>query len=66
MEKQKAVFTELISLITDKCFDRCISRPGARLDSSEQACLSSCALRFLETNQVVMQRLGSGGATQRR
>lgn len=57
-EKQKAVFNELISHITDKCFSLCIGKPGAKLDSSEQACLSSCSMRFLESNQVILQRLG--------
>jgi import inner membrane translocase subunit TIM8 len=57
MEKQKAVFNELVSHITELCFDKCVPKPGGKLDSSEQACLSSCTLRFLESNQVVLQRL---------
>jgi import inner membrane translocase subunit TIM8 len=57
MEKQKAVFNELVSHITELCFDKCVPKPGNKLDGSEQACLSHCALRFLESNQVVLQRL---------
>lgn len=82
MEKQKAVFNELVvracavldsgctararltarvlcaqSHITEKCFEKCVPKPGNKLDSSEQACLSQCTLRFLESNQVILQRL---------
>jgi import inner membrane translocase subunit TIM8 len=56
-EQQKAVFNELVSLITEKCFNKCIGTPGKSTSSSEQACMSQCALRFLETNQVILQRL---------
>ena len=57
VEQQKAVFNELVSLITDKCFAKCVSTPGKSLSSGEQACVSQCTLRFLETNQVILQRL---------
>jgi import inner membrane translocase subunit TIM8 len=56
-EQHKAVFNELVSLITNKCFEKCVGSPGKSLSSSEQACVSQCTLRFLETNQVILQRL---------
>ena len=60
MEKQKAQFNELVSHITSKCFSLCVPKaPGKALDSYEQACLSQCALRFLESNEVVLTRLGA-------
>ena len=57
MEKQKAMFNELVSHITELCFTTCVPKPGGKLDSSEQACLQNCTLRFLESNQVILQRL---------
>jgi len=57
MEKQKAMFNELVSHVTELCFDKCVSKPGAKLDGGEQSCLSNCTMRFLETNQVILQRL---------
>ena len=56
-EQHKAVFNELVSLITNKCFDKCVGSPGKSLSIGEQACVSQCTLRFLETNQVILQRL---------
>ena len=56
-EQHKAVFNELVSLITNKCFDKCVGSPGKSLSNGEQACVSQCTLRFLETNQVILQRL---------
>ena len=56
-EQHKAVFNELVSLITNKCFEKCVGSPGKSLSGSEQACVSQCTLRFLETNQVILQRL---------
>jgi hypothetical protein len=104
MEKQKAMFNELVSHVTELCFDkcvaalrsprsdgssgsnsfaapRCVAKPGSKLDSSEQACISNCSLRacpvlacrnvlssprcapssacagFLESTNVVLQRI---------
>mmetsp|Transcript_2840 Transcript_2840/g.17675 ORF Transcript_2840/g.17675 Transcript_2840/m.17675 type:complete len:81 (+) Transcript_2840:98-340(+) len=55
-EKQKAVFNELVSKLTDLCWDKCVGTPGNRLSSSEQACLAQCAARFLDSSRVIMER----------
>ena len=34
------------------CWDKCMGTPGRTLSSREQACLSDCARRFLDTTQV--------------
>lgn len=34
------------------CWDKCMGTPGRSLSSREQACLSECARRFLDTTQV--------------
>ena len=57
MEKQKAMFNELVSHVTELCFDKCVQKPGSKLDNSEQACLQSCTMRFLESSQVILQRI---------
>jgi hypothetical protein len=28
--------------VTDKCFTKCVARPGAKLDDSEKICLAKC------------------------
>ena len=56
-EKRKAMFNEVVSKLADVCFDKCVGKPGASLDRHESACLSQCALRYLETGQVIMSRI---------
>ena len=52
---------QVVAKLADVCFDKCVSKPGASLDRYESACLSQCALRYLETGQVIMQRISGGG-----
>lgn len=33
---------ELLTKMTEKCFKKCVSRPGSELDSSEQKCVAMC------------------------
>ena len=56
-EKRKAMFNEVVSKLADVCFDKCVAKPGASLDRYETARLSQCALRYLETGQVIMGRI---------
>ena len=33
---------ELLSKMTEKCFKKCISKPGSELDNSDQKCIAMC------------------------
>ncbi|XP_014291914.1 mitochondrial import inner membrane translocase subunit Tim13 [Halyomorpha halys] len=44
---------ELITKMSEKCFKKCISKPGASLDNSEQKCVAMCMDRYLETWNLV-------------
>ncbi|KAG0014271.1 protein translocase subunit [Podila clonocystis] len=44
---------ELINKINEKCFAKCVLKPGSSLDSSEQACLSKCMDRYMEAWNIV-------------
>lgn len=55
-EQAKAQIQRTISELTSTCWDKCIGTPGRYLGSREEACLSDCAKRFLETTQFIMQR----------
>lgn len=33
---------ELLTKMTEKCFKKCINRPGTELDSSDQKCVAMC------------------------
>uniref|UniRef100_A0A336MYL5 Mitochondrial import inner membrane translocase subunit n=1 Tax=Culicoides sonorensis TaxID=179676 RepID=A0A336MYL5_CULSO len=44
---------EFISKVTEKCFKKCVGKPGSDLDSSEQKCLAMCMDRYMDTIQTV-------------
>lgn len=33
---------ELLTKMTEKCFKKCIAKPGSELDSSDQKCIAMC------------------------
>ena len=41
--------------ITDKCFVRCVTRPGAKLDDAEKLCTAKCMDRYLDAMTLVSQ-----------
>ena len=41
----------------DKCFQKCVSRPGSSLTGSEKSCLMNCRTSFSETLQIVQERV---------
>jgi mitochondrial import inner membrane translocase subunit TIM8 len=61
-EKRKAVFNEVVAKLTDTCFEKCITyAPGSSFSRTESSCLTNCALRYLESGQVVLGRLQNMG-----
>ncbi|ORX89691.1 hypothetical protein K493DRAFT_318508 [Basidiobolus meristosporus CBS 931.73] len=44
---------ELINKMNDKCFAKCVPKPGSRLDSGEQGCISKCMDRYMEAWNTV-------------
>ncbi|XP_003706093.1 mitochondrial import inner membrane translocase subunit Tim13 [Megachile rotundata] len=50
---------ELLSKMTEKCFKKCIVKPGISLDSSEQKCVAMCMDRYMETYNLVLKTYSS-------
>ncbi|KAF9523540.1 Tim10/DDP family zinc finger-domain-containing protein [Crepidotus variabilis] len=44
---------ELINKSGERCFTKCVTKPGDSLSSSEQTCLSRCFDRYLEAFNIV-------------
>ncbi|VDM32767.1 unnamed protein product [Hydatigera taeniaeformis] len=44
---------ELMDQMTQKCFEKCISRPGTSLDNSEQKCLGNCMDRYMDSMNLI-------------
>ncbi|MCL7026457.1 hypothetical protein MKW94_010191 [Papaver nudicaule] len=59
-EKQRAVMNEMVSKLTDACWDKCItSAPGSKFSSSESSCLTNCAQRYMDMSLIIMKRFQS-------
>ncbi|XP_071133477.1 mitochondrial import inner membrane translocase subunit Tim13-like isoform X2 [Mytilus edulis] len=39
--------------ISEKCFKKCITKPGTTLDSSEQRCVAMCMDRYMDSWNLV-------------
>jgi mitochondrial import inner membrane translocase subunit TIM13 len=48
---------EILQSSSKKCFNMCVSSPGATLSNREQTCLAMCFDRYLEAMQVVSQSM---------
>lgn len=44
---------DLINKATDKCFAKCVLKPGTSLSSSDETCLSRCLDRYMEAFTIV-------------
>ncbi|MBN3308830.1 mitochondrial import inner membrane translocase subunit Tim13 [Amia ocellicauda] len=50
---------ELLQRMTDKCFKKCIGKPGGTLDNSEQKCIAMCMDRYMDTWNTVSKAYNS-------
>ncbi|XP_077539674.1 mitochondrial import inner membrane translocase subunit Tim13-B [Haemaphysalis longicornis] len=56
---------ELLQKMTEKCFKKCISKPGTSLDNSEQKCISMCMDRYMDSWNIVSRSYSSRIARER-
>ncbi|KAK6633854.1 protein translocase subunit [Polyplax serrata] len=50
---------ELLTKMTEKCFKKCIEKPGTTLDSYEQKCVAMCMDRYLDSWNLVSKAYGN-------
>ncbi|XP_059809881.1 mitochondrial import inner membrane translocase subunit Tim8 B [Hypanus sabinus] len=55
-EQQKAQFQLRVHGFTDVCWEKCVDKPGSRLDSRTESCLVSCVERFVDTTLAITNR----------
>uniref|UniRef100_A0A8D2ATS2 Mitochondrial import inner membrane translocase subunit n=1 Tax=Sciurus vulgaris TaxID=55149 RepID=A0A8D2ATS2_SCIVU len=53
---QKAQFTTQVHHFMERCWDKCVEKPGSRLDSGTENCLSTCVNRFIDTTLAIIRR----------
>ena len=47
-----------VSTLREKCFEKCVTRPGSSLSGSEQACLGRCCDRYIDVSWKKMSAKG--------
>ncbi|XP_068596622.1 mitochondrial import inner membrane translocase subunit Tim8 A [Brachionichthys hirsutus] len=57
MESQKHRFQQLVHQMTEVCWEKCMDKPGPKLDSRTETCFSNCVERFIDTSQFILNRL---------
>lgn len=45
--------TELVSKITENCFDKCIQQPGPSLNPTEDGCVTQCLEKYMRSWNVI-------------
>lgn len=55
-EDQKQRFQSQIHAFTDMCWEKCVDKPGNKLDGKTETCLVNCVERFLDTNIFIAKR----------
>mmetsp|Transcript_5840 Transcript_5840/g.20615 ORF Transcript_5840/g.20615 Transcript_5840/m.20615 type:complete len:82 (-) Transcript_5840:2005-2250(-) len=56
-ESEMQIMQDIYNSITSKCFNKCVSKPGDRLDKDQQVCLAKCVDRLLESRNVVTETM---------
>jgi len=53
--------TKMINTMTEKCFEKCIVKPGSQLTDREKRCLESCATNYNSTMTLVTGAVTKAG-----
>uniref|UniRef100_A0A8K9V2C5 Mitochondrial import inner membrane translocase subunit n=4 Tax=Oncorhynchus TaxID=8016 RepID=A0A8K9V2C5_ONCMY len=57
IESQKQRFQQLVHQMTEVCWEKCMDKPGPKLDSRTEICFVNCVERFIDTSQFILNRL---------
>ncbi|XP_061690702.1 mitochondrial import inner membrane translocase subunit Tim8 A [Syngnathoides biaculeatus] len=57
IESQKQKFQQLVHQMTEVCWEKCMDKPGPKLDSRTDTCFVNCVERFIDTSQFILNRL---------
>lgn len=56
IEEQKAKFQLQVHQFTDVCWEKCMDKPGNKLDGRTETCLVNCVERFIDTTLLITKR----------
>ena len=52
-ELANAYAQEFFTTVRDKCFAKCVTKPGGSMSSGEAQCLSKCVDRYVEATKMI-------------
>ncbi|CAL1683445.1 unnamed protein product [Lasius platythorax] len=58
VEKQKAQLNAQIHEFNDICWDKCVDKPGSKLDGRTETCINNCVNRFIDVSVFITSRFG--------
>ncbi|KDR17009.1 Mitochondrial import inner membrane translocase subunit Tim8 [Zootermopsis nevadensis] len=56
MEKQKAQLNAQIHEFNDICWEKCMDKPGTKIDTRTETCLNNCVDRFIDVSLLITNR----------
>lgn len=61
--EQNAMAQAVVFSLAEKAFEKCVSKPGSSLSSSELSCIKSTAGKYIEASEFIVQAMtqGQGG-----
>ncbi|OMP02766.1 Tim10/DDP family zinc finger [Corchorus olitorius] len=57
-----ALFEDENGTVREKCFTKCITKPGSSLSGSESSCISRCVDRYIEATGIISKALFSASS----
>uniref|UniRef100_A0A8D0E813 Mitochondrial import inner membrane translocase subunit n=1 Tax=Salvator merianae TaxID=96440 RepID=A0A8D0E813_SALMN len=55
-EEQRARLTAQVHNFMEVCWEKCVDKPGSKLDSRTETCLANCVNRFIDTTLSITHR----------
>ncbi|XP_043268597.1 mitochondrial import inner membrane translocase subunit Tim8-like [Venturia canescens] len=55
-EQQKAQLQAQVHQFNDLCWEKCVEKPGIKLDSRTETCLNNCVDRFIDVSMLITNR----------
>ncbi|KAF6197738.1 hypothetical protein GE061_008708 [Apolygus lucorum] len=56
VEREKAKLQAQIHEFADICWDKCVDKPGSKLDSRTETCMLNCVDRFIDVSLLITNR----------
>uniref|UniRef100_A0A670KK90 Mitochondrial import inner membrane translocase subunit n=2 Tax=Podarcis TaxID=42163 RepID=A0A670KK90_PODMU len=56
VEEQRARLAAQVHNFMEVCWEKCVDKPGSKLDSRTETCLANCVNRFIDTTLSITNR----------